>query len=181
MTFHSVLRDIYDIFRDIARRSVLCIVNLLPGSPGNRITEAFKRQILKIIGVHIGIESQVSSNFYVFQFGKIKFGNDCSIGSGFKIWNFNKFTVGEKLLASHNITVICGTHTVDKYRSNIPGPVSIGSNVWIGANTLIVGPAVIGNDVIIGANSFVTGEIKSGWVYAGTPARPIKMIHDDNN
>lgn len=173
MTLRALLRDVHDIFRDIARRIILLAVNLLPGSPGNRITEAGKRSLLAILGARVGAECQVSGGFYVFSFGKVRFGRGCRIGSGFKIWNFAEFTVGECLLASHHITVICGTHTADAARSNISGPVRIGNDVWIGANVLIVGPAEIGDGAIIGANSFVTGVVPAGACYGGSPARSL--------
>lgn len=171
MTIRRFLRDMYDIFRDIIRRLNLLAVNILPGSPGNHITGMGKRSLLSFLGVHVGTNCQVSGGFYVFCFGRVRFGRDCSIGSNFKIWNFDIFNVGDRLLASHNITVICGTHTTDITRSNIAGPVRIGNNVWIGANVLIVGPADIGDGAIIGANSFVTGNIPGGARYGGSPAK----------
>lgn len=174
MTLRPLLRDLYDIFRDIARRIVLLAVNLLPGSPGNQITETGKRALLSLLGTRIATDCQVSGGFYVFSFGKVSFGRGCRIGSGFKIWNFVEFTVGERLLASHHVTIICGTHTADAARSNIAGPVRIGHDVWIGANVLIVGPANIGDGAIIGANSFVTGDVPAGARYGGSPARSLR-------
>ena len=174
MTPRELLRDLFDIARDIAKRTVLLAVNLLPGTPGNHITEASKRALLSLIGVRVGASSQVSGGFYVFAFGKVRFGAGCRIGSGFRIWNFTDFSAGDRLLASHGVTVICGTHTVDEARSNVPGPVSIGDDVWIGANVLIVGPAEIGNGAILGANSFVSGVVPAGARYGGSPAKPLK-------
>lgn len=176
MKFIMLIRDVYDIFRDIARRSNLFALNLLPGTPGNRITETCKRALLLLQGIRVGTECQVSGSFYVFSFGKVRFGRGCRIGSNFKIWNFADFVVGERLLASHNITIICGNHTSDADRSDISGPVSIGDDVWIGANVLIVGPADIGDGAIIGANSFVTGIVPAGACFGGSPARPLSHI-----
>lgn len=174
MTLRTLLTDLYDIIRDIVRRFVLLSVNLLPGSPGNRITEAGKRALLSLLGTHIGEDCQVSGGFFVLCFGRVRFGQGCRIGSHFKIWNFVEFSAGDRLLASHHVTIICGTHTPDTARSNIAGPVRIGNDVWIGANVLIVGPANIGDGAIIGANSFVTGDVPSGARYGGSPARPLR-------
>lgn len=174
MTPRELLRDILDIFRDIARRMVLFAVNVLPGSPGNRITDLGKRALLLLLGIRVGAKCQVSEGFYVSGFGRVLFGRACSIGSGFRIWNFTEFSVGDRLLASHHVTVICGTHTADEMRSNVSGPIRIGNDVWIGANVLIVGPADIGDSAIIGANSFVTGIVPKGARYGGSPAKPLK-------
>lgn len=56
------------------------------------------------------------------------------------------------------------------------GPVVIGSNVWIGDNSVIVGPAQIGDGAIIGANSVVRGRIDPGTMVAGAPAKLIKRF-----
>jgi acetyltransferase-like isoleucine patch superfamily enzyme len=176
MNLHTLLRDLCDILTDAGRRIILISLDLFPGRPGNNITEAFKRLMLLFLRVHLGPHCQVSEGFYVFKSGRVKFGRGCRIGSNFQIWNFAGFVAGDGLLASHNITVICGTHEVDEARTNICGPVNIGENVWIGANVLIVGPANLGDRSIIGANSFVTGNVPPDACYGGSPAKPLRIV-----
>jgi maltose O-acetyltransferase len=53
------------------------------------------------------------------------------------------------------------------------GRVTIGSNVFIGAETVVLPNVTIGDNVIIGANSTVTADIPPNTVAAGSPARPI--------
>jgi lipopolysaccharide O-acetyltransferase len=57
------------------------------------------------------------------------------------------------------------------------GAVTIGENVWIGDNSVIIGPASIGNGAIIGAGSLVGGVVPSNSIVAGTPARLIKVFN----
>lgn len=67
----------------------------------------------------------------------------------------------------------------EKYpKIDLVAPISVGSNVFIGAGCIILPGAVIGDDVIIGAGSVVTKELPSGFVYAGVPARAIKSISE---
>lgn len=54
------------------------------------------------------------------------------------------------------------------------GRVTIGDNVFIGANTTILPSVKIENNCIIGANSVVTHDIPSGCVAAGNPCRVLK-------
>jgi acetyltransferase-like isoleucine patch superfamily enzyme len=56
-------------------------------------------------------------------------------------------------------------------------PVSIGNNVWIGANSMILPGAIIGDHSVIGAGSIVTGHIPAKSVAAGSPARVIKTLN----
>jgi maltose O-acetyltransferase len=53
------------------------------------------------------------------------------------------------------------------------GRVTIGSNVFIGAETVVLPNVTIGDNVIIGANSTVTADVPSNTVAAGSPARPV--------
>ena len=53
------------------------------------------------------------------------------------------------------------------------GRVTIGSRVFVGAESVILPGVTIGDDVIIGANSTVTHDIPSGSVAVGSPARVI--------
>lgn len=49
------------------------------------------------------------------------------------------------------------------------GRVTIGNNVFIGANTVVLPNVKIGNNVVIGAGSLVVSDIPSDGVYYGNP------------
>ena len=53
------------------------------------------------------------------------------------------------------------------------GKVTIGNNVFIGANTVVLPNVQIGNNVVIGAGSIVTTDLPSGGIYLGNPCRKI--------
>lgn len=53
------------------------------------------------------------------------------------------------------------------------GKITIGNNVFIGANSTVLPNVSIGNDVIIGAGSVVTKNIPDNSVAAGNPAKVI--------
>ena len=56
------------------------------------------------------------------------------------------------------------------------GKVTIGDNVFIGMNTVILKGVTIGNNVIIGAGSLVNKDIPDNSVVAGNPARVITTV-----
>ena len=58
------------------------------------------------------------------------------------------------------------------------GKVTIGDNVFIGANSTILKGVTIGNNVIIGAGSLVNRDIPDNTVAAGNPARVICSLED---
>lgn len=55
---------------------------------------------------------------------------------------------------------------------------TIGNNVFIGMNSIILMGANIGNNVIIGAGSIVSGKVESNSVYAGNPAKKICTLEE---
>lgn len=88
-----------------------------------------------------------------------------------------KITEGVKIIA-HDYS---WENLVGIYKEIIPtGPkkISIGNNVFIGMNSIILGPVKIGDNVIIGANSLVKKDIPSNVVAAGNPAKVICSIED---
>lgn len=58
------------------------------------------------------------------------------------------------------------------------GRVTIGDNVFIGAESVILPGVTIGNNVIVGANSTVTKDIPDNVVVAGTPAKIICTLDE---
>lgn len=57
---------------------------------------------------------------------------------------------------------------------DVIAPIKVGSNVFIGINTIILPGVTIGDNVVIGAGSIVTRDVESNTVVAGVPAKIIK-------
>lgn len=55
---------------------------------------------------------------------------------------------------------------------------SIGDNVFLGMNTIVLMGSHIGNNVIIGAGSVVTGDIPDNVVAAGSPAKVVCTLEE---
>lgn len=66
----------------------------------------------------------------------------------------------------------------DSYKIDIFGPISVGNNVHIGNNVIIMPGVKIGNNSIIGCGSIVTRDIPDGSVAVGIPARVIESLDE---
>lgn len=73
-----------------------------------------------------------------------------------------------------------GTLILRKYVPDleITKPISVGNDVYIGMHSIILPGSIIEDNCIIGAGSLVTGHLKTGYVYAGVPTKPIKTIEE---
>lgn len=98
----------------------------------------------------------------------------CQIGLGFRIWHpccimINNVTIGENFQIQHNCTI--GRKTLG---IGTPGTCpTIGNNVNMYAHSLIIGPVTVGDNVTIGANSLVNKDILVPGVYVGSPVKRI--------
>ena len=57
---------------------------------------------------------------------------------------------------------------------------TIGNRVLVGIGSIVMDGVTVEDEVMIGAGSLVTPgkTLKSGWLYAGSPARPVREITD---
>jgi len=111
-----------------------------------------------IIGDSVGISGSV-----ICAVNEIHIGKNTLIGAGTKIFDndFHSINFEERGKDTENIK---------------SGKITIGENVLIGANCILIKGVTVGNNCIIGAGSVVTGELEDNSVYSGNPIKFIKKI-----
>mgnify|MGYP000801826272 FL=1 len=57
-------------------------------------------------------------------------------------------------------------------------PITIGDNVWIGGNCVVMQGVTIGDGTVIGAGSVVTKDVPAGWLAYGNPCAPVKAVEE---
>jgi acetyltransferase-like isoleucine patch superfamily enzyme len=90
-------------------------------------------------------------------------------------------TIGDHVTLSAGVRLITHDGGVWVFRDRYPdlevvAGITIGSNVFVGADSMLLAGSVVESDVIVGARSLVTGHLKSGGIYAGSPARFISNL-----
>jgi acetyltransferase-like isoleucine patch superfamily enzyme len=87
----------------------------------------------------------------------------------------NKATVGKYSSVSWNVTIGAVAHTmksISTYFCNLE-PVSVGNDVWLGANSIIFPGIKIGDVAVVGAGAVVKHDVPDYAVVAGVPARTL--------
>jgi maltose O-acetyltransferase len=89
-------------------------------------------------------------------------------------------TIGDNVFFGPNVVITSAGHPIDVPQRNagieLVKPISIGSNVWIGANVVILPGVEIGSNVTIGAGSVVTKSIEPNCVAVGNPCRVLRHL-----
>ena len=83
-------------------------------------------------------------------------------------------TIGDNVTLAPRVHILAHDASTKEFLGYTKiGRVDIGSNVFVGAETVVLPGVKIGDNVIIGANSTVTRDIPDGSVVVGSPAKVI--------
>ncbi|HLO99770.1 MAG TPA: acyltransferase [Fimbriimonas sp.] len=145
---------------------------------------------MKIRNTHgklsLGSLTEVHENVVISMAGspnekaRITVGNRTSIWYGTVISAKQSVTIGDNCAISWNCTIIDNDmHEIVELSGEAkPGAkgVTIGNNVWIGANSMILKGVTIGEGAVVGAGSVVTKDVPARTIVLGIPAKPVREI-----
>ena len=93
-------------------------------------------------------------------------------------------TIGDNVMLGPKVALYAVGHAIDptvrSISGDVPFPITIGDNVWIGGSTVVCPGVTIGENTVIGAGSVVTKDIPANVVAAGNPCRVIRPITEED-
>lgn len=107
----------------------------------------------------------------------LKYGENFSVEGGVIIDDSHCWLIdiGDNVTLAPRVHILAHDASTKKFLGFTRiGRVRIGSNVFVGANSIILPGIQIGDNVIIGAGTVVTKNVPAGSVVVGNPARFIK-------
>lgn len=111
---------------------------------------------------------------YTFKFG-IQMPLRTPVEGGLSFNHFSCIIINGATKIGRNCTIFHGVTTALKIGGQNAGVPSIGDNCVLGPGCKILGNVTIGDNVFVGANAVVTHNIESNSVVAGIPAKVIGM------
>lgn len=96
-------------------------------------------------------------------------------------------TIEKDTFFGHRCKLLTGNHNYKKKGQerlrDVPNSgrdIHIQEGAWLGSGVTVLGPCVVGEHAVIAAGSFVTAdEIPAGTIWAGHPAKQVKVIDFD--
>ena len=151
--------------------------NQLPPEAEKEQNELIK-EILGKTGERIHIEAPFRCDYGY----NIEVGENFYANYNLTILDVGRVTIGDNAQIAPNFSIYTAGHPVHPdsrnsgYEYGID--ITIGDNVWIGGNTVILPGVRIGDNAVIGAGSVVTEDIPDNVIAAGNPCRIIREITD---
>lgn len=136
---------------------------------------------LRALASEVGPNVSVREGVYLLGATGLSIGENVSIHPMCYIDATGGLTIGDNVSIAHGTTIMSTTHEFDDVDIliNEQGvtalPTTIGENVWIGAQVVVVAGVSIGSGCVVAANSVVTHDLPPGSVAAGSPARVIRQ------
>ena len=141
-----------------------------------------KKRILSELLGKTGENFQIEPPFYCDYGYNIEIGENFYANVNCVILDGAKVTFGNNVFIAPNCGFYTAGHPLDVAQRNqgleYAYPITIGNNVWIGAQACILPGVTIGDNTVIGAGSVVTKDIPANVVAAGNPCRVIRKIAD---
>ena len=113
--------------------------------------------------------------------GFIRLGKRCSINPYSVLYGHGGLTIGDHVRIAAHCVIVPANHGIALDGGLIADQpltkrgVRIGNDVWLGAGVRVLDGAVIGEGCVVAAGAVVRGELEPYGIYAGVPARLVRM------
>lgn len=149
----------------------------------NRVSPNARKKLKKLLGKILGKMGEgtyITPPFWCDYGYNIEVGKDFYANHGLVITDGAKVTFGDHVFVAPGCCFTTAEHAIDPVQRRqgleIAKPIRVGSDVWIGAGSIVLAGAEIGDGSVIGAGSVVKGVIPPGVVAAGVPCRVLRPI-----
>lgn len=123
-----------------------------------------------------------NNSVYIGDNGEMRMGDNSHIAPfGYLLIDKNKIDIGNDVAVGPFCSFICHSNDLkgehkEFSKNYLDGDITIGNNVFIGAQCVILPGVVIEDNVVVASNSVVKGRLSEGSIYGGSPAQLIKSL-----
>jgi len=153
------------------------ILASLLDSFGGDLGHYLRNRLYRVAGVKMGKDVKIDRFVLINQPYNLIMEPGSGIGRGSIISSMEQLRIGRNTMIAPYCCIYDQDHNFpDMLSGYVVKKVDIGSNVWIGAHSVILKGVTIGDNSVIGAGSVVTKSIPPNCIAAGVPAKVIKKL-----
>lgn len=130
--------------------------------------------------VFVGNNVKIYPGVQFFGDGIIQIGDNVSIGNNTMLYASKEagITIGDDTIIAAQSYIVDTNHGIKgnvliRKQENISEKITIGSDVWLGANVTVLKGVHIGDGAVIGAKALVNKDVSDNNIVAGVPAKII--------
>jgi acetyltransferase-like isoleucine patch superfamily enzyme len=129
------------------------------------------------IGDSFMVEGLVTVIIKVERSASLSIGDSVFLNAGASIVARHDLVIGNNVLMAPFVSIIDDDwHEVEPGAVLYKGPTTVGNNVWLGQNVVVLPGVTIGDGTVVGANSVVTKSIPPNSFAAGSPAQVLRKL-----
>jgi acetyltransferase-like isoleucine patch superfamily enzyme len=137
--------------------------------------------VTQLSKLDLGADVSFAPNVSFRNAERISIGAGTHIGEHSLVWAGNsagRIRLGEKCLLAPRVTLTASDYGIDAGtpimdQAKVERDITIGDDVWLGANAVVTAGVTIGDGAVVGAGAVVTRDVPAGAVVGGVPARVI--------
>lgn len=145
---------------------------------GNTILNG--RSNIRSHGIRLGAETYIKERCYLDAYGGfIDFAGKSALAHGCFLHGGGGITAGEYVIIGPGVVIVASNHNYKSrelpimLQGDTGKGITIGQNVWIGANAIILDGVTIGANVVVGAGSVISKDVEDGTLIANGPPQSI--------
>lgn len=136
--------------------------------------------------ISIGRNCQIQAGaVLVAKSGRLVIGDNSFVGWGTIICANEQLLIGDDCLIAEHVTIRDQNHGTNielgsfRLQRQLTAPITINSNVWIGAKSTILSGVSIGRNSVVAANAVVTKDVVESSIVGGVPAKLLRNLGGD--
>jgi acetyltransferase-like isoleucine patch superfamily enzyme len=149
--------------------------------PRFAVLNALKSGFLRLLGAQVGRRTIYYPGVWIAPPRGLIVGDDVDFALDVIVVCSGGVRIGSRVLIGYRTQINSSNHNIPAGRARIHGggherkPITIGDDVWVGANCLIMAGVTIGEGAVIAGGAVVTRDVAPYSVVGGVPARLIKV------
>ena len=156
------------------------ILKIIFALPRYRILNRIKSAFLRLNGASIGRRVVFYPGVWIAPGRNLVVGDDVDFALNVLVVTTGGVRIGDRTLIGYGTMILSTNHVIPPAygrifnAGRINKPVTIGEDVWIGANAMILPGRQIGDGAVVAAGSVVTKDVLPYTVVGGNPAKLIR-------